>query len=367
MVAHTIIPFVGGHLAKRFAGDEPNTYELPPWAFLVMLVNFAVLMIPLTWIHYTLGSLLPALAMVEDPNPPAYEPLASNDDVETAGTAPSAQNKNTAPVLPGADGKPVTSSIRRTHRLLDSVGGFRARFRGLMPAIASAVCTSIVNGIFVSSGLPVYLRIGGLFASLALVQLNTAWVHIIMTAPSPLSFWRRLPPFRRTFEATCFPVFANWAASTLAILLPLGTAAMLGLQLWSPDKPDQIPRYHSSDSWKTLLVWLVSVGSQLFLVLPAQVGLIRVQASLLNPEEPTIIPFDTTFQGTVGSAVVDGKGYVTLRDAIKTFSRASWIRLLKLYVKTFFISLAAYFVVIIAFIVQMVLLSATAKPVDGKN
>ncbi|KAM7200049.1 ubiquitin carrier protein [Naviculisporaceae sp. PSN 640] len=354
MVAHTLIPFVGGHLAKRFY-EEPEKVEITPLMALATLANILFWIIPLIWLSYTLGSLIPALAMIEDPNPPAYEPLTTNDnDVETAGQA-----KN-GPGIPGDNGKPITSSIRATQNLLGNVGGWWGRFRGFWPAAVAGFASSIVNGIFVGAGAPPMLQLGAMVASLALVQLNTAWVHIIMTPPNPLPFWRRLPPLRRTFEATCFPVLVNWAAKTAAVVLPLATAAFLGLKIWDPKNPGDVPRYEAGDAGKTFIVWLVSFVAHWVLVLPCEVALVRVQASLLSPEEPTIIPFDTTFKGKVGPAVVDGKGYLTMRDALSSFSRADWLRFFKLYIKIFFISVAAVFAFLITMVLQALLFSAVS-------
>ena len=90
----------------------------------------------------------------------------------------------------------------------------------------------------------------------------------------------------------------------------------------------------------------------LLVVLPSEVALVRVQASLLSPEEQTIIPFDATFQGKVQAAVVDGKGFVSMRDALSTFSRASWVRLYKMYLKVFLISFVAFFAISICLVMD---------------
>ena len=67
---------------------------------------------------------------------------------------------------------------------------------------------------------------------------------------------------------------------------------------------------------------LVLVG---LFVVPAHVVLARIQASLLSPDEDTIIPFDKTFDGTVTEPAVAGKGYVNMRNALQTFPRASLV------------------------------------------
>lgn len=49
MVAHTIIPFVGGHLAKRFY-DEPEQVQVSPLMVLVSFANILIWLIPFTWV-----------------------------------------------------------------------------------------------------------------------------------------------------------------------------------------------------------------------------------------------------------------------------------------------------------------------------
>lgn len=55
------------------------------------------------------------------------------------------------------------------------------------------------------------------------------------------------------------------------------------------------------------------------------------------------MPFDRSFGGKVDPAIVGGKGFVTMRDALATFPVSSWIRLYKLYAKVIAVSFAAYF------------------------
>ncbi len=304
-------------------------------------------------IGYTFNQLYLTLAMVEDPNPPAYEPLSTDDGESTAtltGDGPAPE-----------PAKPITSSLRATSALLRSIGGWRGNFRGIWCAFSLAILSTIATAIFGAFTFP---WIGTLLASLLLVQLATAWTTIVISQPSPRSFLRRLPPLRKTFEATCFPVLINWLAQTVALGIPMLLTDLLKIQRWDPQQPNKVPAYNGHTSWKVLILLIVSVALQAFLVIPSKVVLTRVQASLLPPEEDAIIPFDRSFEGTVEPAIVGGKGFVTMKNAFKTFSRASWIRLYKLYVKIFLASMAIYAAF---FAVMLVIFIAVITTTPGKD
>ncbi len=206
--------------------------------------------------------------MVEDPQPPAYEPVALNDDAD-------------GPALP-TEPKAITSSLRDTNRLLFSVGGWRASFRGILCASALLTATMLVGGIFgIIPFVPSF--IGTLLASLALVQLHTTWVHIIISNPSPLPFWKRLPPFRKTLEATWVPVIAHWFSVTLLGWVPGALVYALGLPIWDPKEKNKVPHFEPSMAWKGGIIALVFLAVTVFLVVPAQVILVRVQGQPSAP------------------------------------------------------------------------------------
>ncbi len=298
------------------------------------------------------------LAIIENPNPPAYEALAPED----GGDAESATTLTADGPAPDRS-KPITSSLRATNRLLRSIGGWRSNFRGFWCDFALGFATVICRGIF---GAFTYPWIGTLLASLALVQLSTAWVTIAISQPSPRPFWRRLPPLRRTFEATCFPVLTQWLALTITAFIPLGIARLIRLDVWDPSNPSNPPTINGHSAWKGLIVFIVSMTLYVLLVIPSQVVLRRVQASLLPPDEDAIVSFDRSYDGTLEPALVGGKGFVTMKDAFRTFSRDSWIRLYKLYFKIFLATLALYTFVSVVFLIEFFSVAA-ATPQDGPN
>lgn len=178
--------------------------------------------------------------------------------------------------------------------------------------------------------------IATLLASLSLVQLSTVWVHVVISKQSPTRFWSRMPTFRRAFDATWRPTVLYWAVCELARWAPMLLSVVMDIPgFLDPMTQGEGEDVQPVDAWKALVVFLVTMAVGLFLVVPAHIILVRVQASLLPEDDDTIIPFDRTFEGRVEPAVVGGRGFATPADAWATFSRAAWKRLLFLYVKIF--------------------------------
>ncbi|KAH7328227.1 hypothetical protein B0I35DRAFT_416907 [Stachybotrys elegans] len=336
---------VGAALVKR--AMDPDTKvpvnETPAWLWLIILFN-CLLFIPLyTWLNYTVHNVWPVFAIIEDENPPEYEPVSLNEDGSADGPIP---------------GQPiaVSSSARSIHRLLMANGGFRANFRGLACFLVQAVLTVALVLVFVGALGTGGTSIATLLASLTLIQFSTAWVHIIITRPSDLHFWSRLPSFNHTFNATWKPVVLLWAATEVTRWLPRIFALIAGIDLPDlnsgfngPKNPESGIKVDPALRWAAPVMVVLSLLGVIFLTIPAQVILFRVQASLLPADAETIINFDRSFQGQVGPVITTGKGYATVSQAWSTFTRAAWRRLVALYCKIFLISaLVVIFVTIIA-------------------
>lgn len=282
--------------------------------------------------------MFPILAIVENPNPPSYEAVANDDDNEAATAAADADAADAA--APAAHPAAITSSLRRTYHVLYADGGWRSLFRGLVLAFVISVVVSVCTAVF--SALPfVPSVLGWLLASLALVQLHTAWVHtVICSGPAKSAFWHDLPPFRRTLEATGLPVCASWLAKVVTATVPYYLGRLMGLPTWDFRSPTTVPALDGHMVWKGTLVILFQFALALVLIVPTTVVLVRVQASLLPPDEHTVVPFDRSFGGAVEPLIVSGRGYTNMQDAYRTFSRASWRRLYVLYVKVYLAEIA---------------------------
>lgn len=229
--------------------------------------------------------------------------------------------------------RPVTSNLRSTYRLLRATRGFRGLWRGFDYALVHSIFAGLIMAAF--RALPsVFSLVGFAVASLLTVQLGVAWTHSVISEPSQrTSFWQRLPPFKLAFRATALPTLTVWLASGLTQQVPV---IIDGL---------------TKDSKYDAFGWLLALGLWVFLhvfiVTPATVVLVRVQASLLPEGDQAIVAFDRGL--TLHRA--SGKEYMTMQDAWNSFSRAAWIRLVKLCAKVWAVS--------VPIVLAMVLIAAS--------
>ncbi|KAI2471044.1 hypothetical protein F4781DRAFT_388553 [Annulohypoxylon bovei var. microspora] len=346
------------HAVYKRGEESMGNYEMPGWGLGLTFLDILVFLPLVLMVNYSLQHLFPTLAIVEDPSPPAYEPVSLNDDAQSFAddTAPLADE------AANSQARLITSSLRSTYRTLTAISGWRSLFRGLACYFAMSASTLFVYGILVSAFIP--SLIAAPLSAIALVQLYTAWTHIVISAPSPKTFWQRLPPFKKAFNATALPVTMYLFSAELASFVPKMLAYAMSMNLPNPKQPGVIPQGDKNDIWKGVIVLLVSLVLHIFLVIPTQVVLTRVQASLLPEEDDTIVPFDRSFQGKVEPAIVGGKGFVTVKDAWQSFSRASWVRLVKLYVKIFAAGLALGLLWVAVLVPEMLLILSNSKKVE---
>jgi hypothetical protein len=251
------------------------------------------------------------------------------------------------------------------NRAICAIGGWRSLFRGFAAWFFLRFFSLLVAGAFLAAGIP--LLIAAPLVAVTLVQPYAAWTHIVISAPSPKYFWQRLPPFKKAFQATALPVVLHILANELVTLLPAGLAMLLKMNTWNHDVPNKLPQPSRNDAWKGALVLLAALVVQVFLVVPTQVIVTRVQASFLPEEDDTIVPFDRSFGGKVEPALVGGKGYINMAGAWKSFSTASWVRLIKLYVKVFGLVVALAFLWVAILISEFIIVSNNSRKVGGKN
>lgn len=359
------IAALGGSLAKRYMEDGQNLEDrnisgrstssdiIGIIPIIIFILTAFAFLLPAIGVFYTLHSVFPTLAMVEDPNPPPEYTPVPLDPQESQCSVASGEFQ-----VVEADGKPITSSIRTTHRLLWR-DGWRNYHRGLVCAFLAAWLTGILAAFMtVYTFLPHF--VGSFIATLLLTQLSTAWVHIVMTPPSTRPWYCRTLPFRYVFKATALPLLAHWASSAVAIEIPRLLAIVLGL-------PDEMPdRYMDPLKGTYILaksapVVGLAILLYLFAVIPTQVILVRVQASLLPPTEDTIIPFDRLFKGKLDPAVLGGGSttFLTMRDALTTFGREGWKRLVNMYIKIIAINVAFQVLVFGTFLLEFFIFTIT--------
>ncbi|KAH8655988.1 hypothetical protein BGZ60DRAFT_385438 [Tricladium varicosporioides] len=356
-----------GHLARRGmevavkSNPEKHPYKLPIWGAVMLGGTVLAFLLVLSMVEYTFGRLVPTLVMIESPQDAiVFEPLPTDDPDTTI-------NKN--PELEAVKPKPITSSFRTTIQLLQSKGGFRARFRGISIFIVTQILLSwIANLVSIIPGIP--KPVGMIVASVALAQLLTAWTHIVISDPSPKTWFRRLPA-KSTWKKIAIPTAITALAEQVALYVPIYVGLASGLNI----DPEQAANLSSHEqkiiALKGFGIFVLALVLGFLLVIPSNVTLTRVQASLLSDTEETIVPFDRSFKGKVIPEIVGGSGVVGMLDAWKTFDWSARIRLIKAYAKVFCMqfALGALFTAVIFFQIFIIVGKDFKKIIehDGKN
>lgn len=225
---------------------------------------------------------------------------------------------------PEPPSEPITSSLGSTFSLLRSIGGFDSLFRGFSCFLANGVF-GFVLAIVLASFVPLVFAITGpILISLA---LNTTWTHIVISAPSDKYFWQRMPRFGLMLRATALPTLLSFAATMFTQKAPIVLARTLLAAQPNPGDPNH-----------AVLVLVLYFALSVFVAAPIHMNLTRVQASLLPEGEETIVPLDSAL--TLHRA--KGREYMSMLEALMTFPRSAWIRVLALYAKIFAITVLTH-------------------------
>lgn len=318
----------GVELAYQQAGKhEKLEIEIPTWApFLVAMTVASHLFIYLA-VSYAFGILVPILTMVESPSATAVvrsvqpytddespdAPLLSKEEKE------SQKSRFDEEVLIVAH-KPITSKLRTVMRhLREQTGSRRAHWRGFGGFIVYNIATFWAVG-FARAIIPfrlcshlVHIPVAG-----ALCLLSTAWVQQMIAMPGKNYF-------QRVSELAKSGAFCKLVLSVMAVEIVETAAFML---------PHQLAILFSITENEKVNVTMVSIGAVLavftllfsifFVVIPLNIGLIRLQASLLHEDTATVVPMDRT----LGEAEVKN-----IKTAWKSFSREGCRLLAKNYLK----------------------------------
>jgi hypothetical protein len=219
----------------------------------------------------------------------------------------------------------LTSSIRKTIRHLVSVGGFRARWRGLGCALIYNLVHSLtVNfmAMFLTAftGLPVVGRIlANIAANVLCARIHMVWTHTVVSEPSSLTWAQRLSQTdRNTWRALALPSYG----------LPVAMFLFVG-----PEITNEMDNEHLLARGAVSLLAFVMLN--VLILLPATVTRTRVEASFLPEDTNTIVPFDRTFNGAINMLSLDTRAArkSLFIEAWRSFDMASRIRLVKFYVK----------------------------------
>jgi len=352
-----------GMEAHAALDDKKVKIDVPGWVIMMLSITALAYLFISFSIEYTFGRVIPTLLMVESPQDITFEPIPTEDNDASMIKDPEQQS---APRQ-----RFITSSFRSSIQLLKSKGGFRARYRGLAIFIANAFAVQAVAGIL--SMIPIInLLPMGFTAVLAMVlcaQLTLGWTHIVISEASPKPWYRRVPTLKM-WKKVAVPTAFYAICEQVAVMLPLYLAISIGLTQ-DPNEVANLPdRKQKALIIKSLGIFVLGLVLAFLVVIPANVALTRLQASLLQDSDETIVPFDRSFGGKVVPEIVGGSGMIGMLDAWKTFEWASRMRLVKAYIKVFFMQMAVTFFFAMLFVMQILMIGGVHKiivPADGKN
>ncbi|KAI1095092.1 hypothetical protein F5B19DRAFT_366361 [Rostrohypoxylon terebratum] len=268
-------------------------------------------------VDYALCSCFPTLAVIEDDAPESYERVPNGDDVELEDseankTVEVDENLASRP-------KPITSGLRSTYQHVCSFPIQRPLLRGFRCWMVLRAATNITIALF--SAIPfVPMVVVWPIACMLTLPLYTTWIHIVITEPSSRPFWRRLPPPGLVYRAAtraALPYFVIRACEGYIV-----SAVAFILMGWKKET-------RTANPLNSVLAFIAAFALWAFVEVPTNAVLIRVQASLLPEGSRTIVPLHSSM--TLHRA--SGKEYLATSDAWRSFSKASWVRLYKMYAK----------------------------------
>jgi glycosyltransferase involved in cell wall biosynthesis len=263
----------------------------------------------------------------------------------------------------------ITKSLRTTVRHLYSVGGPFAMCRGMAVHISiNIVAFALATPLFVfwavrsfgeepedqetasSREMTLYSRLKevlgntafDIVAGLVFCSWLAAWVHIVITQHTLRIWYRRLPPFLHTFHATWRPLVL---LPLVNVLVRRTVVVLLKRSLGLYEGYESDAGTFTSRNMLLTLIWLVVQGMDLLIILPLEVAVVRIQASLLPEDEEPIIPFDRSF-GTNGSnglrpgLLAEARGPLSLKEAWQSLTWVEMRRLAKIFAKMLLVQAA---------------------------
>lgn len=375
MAAHQAI----AHVLRRSLSQTPTEGNAPqpqdlmailhdaltPGAATLLILTVLIFIAVLTAIRYTLLIVVATNAQVESPTH-SYVPLDNQ--------APKPFSDAGEPMIPNdpevilIQDQAITGSIRRTLKHLQARAGYLARFRGFWCAVCYAVLSQLLLqllGPALSYILPFTVAhlLTGTLISILLARWDMAWTHVVISDPSPLPWYRRVPTF-----ATWRKIWAPTAIAALTKQFAFVVPMVLWVAFGFNDVENAKAQSPVAAGWKVFTILLVALLTYVFIVIPSQVALTRCQASMLPEEDESIVPFDRSYGGKVVPAIVGGSGMLSYVDAWKSFDRPARIRLVKLYAKILAVDVGLHLAFMLVLTLQLMLvLKKTGKGVPDRE
>ena len=226
--------------------------------------------------------------------------------------------------------KPITSKIRTTLAHLKSESGKLSRWRGLKQAFVYNVLGGLMLS-FMHALLPFGIggrMLGKILTTIALSPVHAALTHKIIAKDSAQRSKTLSAPFKTIKYLWAPNAFAAAAEECMLVLFRLNHIAVrtgdAGIPVWA----------------KVGIITTAAIFYFLFVVIPAQIGLTRVEAAFLPEDEDTIVPFDRTFGGKTFTTELGGYERLMAKTAVKSADWEVVRRVLKLYAKITIITVA---------------------------
>lgn len=306
-------------------------------------------------VQYTLRHVVSTLCIIETPATAVTITVADADDDEARVDLSDKEAEAQAflggalPKMTVVNTKPITSKIRSTIKHITSQAGWTARFRGmvfgLVYVMTVGATSSVLNLVVPHIVLPVRLILNSILVAIITAPVHMIWTHATIAMPGK-SFGLRYQAIKGSYKQLWLPAMV-YEAVQLLVFFQAGCSG----QLVQRDLA-RVSNTELANSARTLAGFRIAgvigalVTVALFVVLPAKVQLVRVEASMLPEDDDTIVPFDRTFDGKVVPKILGGSGAVGFMEAWRSFNKEARLRLIKLYVKIFMISTAIFFVAV---------------------
>lgn len=302
-------------------------------------------------ISYTYGDVIATLAMIETSTNDTNGMNTAQRPVVVADSKDQIQDQTRDTELQRPRQVAITSKLRTAIKHLRQVAGPLSPFRGFHIAIIYHALHNLVLNFAVSPQSASLIRaLISILVTVVLHRIHMVWTHTVISMPANKSWWKRILPFK--LSKTIILPTAIWAAAQqICLYFPRTLFAATYQNIHQPrlqdSGPSTVQKVALIQSIAILAIFIITI---FLIVIPAEVSLKRVEASLLPETDQTIVPFDRSFAGKAQPNALGGPALISVLDAWRTFGKEGRIRLVKLYGKVFAIqvALAILFTMIIA-------------------
>ncbi|KAH6949720.1 hypothetical protein BKA56DRAFT_738839 [Ilyonectria sp. MPI-CAGE-AT-0026] len=281
--------------------DQNEVEPIPTWIALLLCGTLYLIVAVSISVSYTLGHVVNTLTMIEV----SAKAIAVDNPLRG-----SEGDRNAKRLLVSAatlrTPKPITAHIQTTIQHLRAAAGFWSRWRGWRFAIIYSVVAKaiqiVVNPVLGHAQTPcepygffpfVAVVLTAILTSVVVAPLHMAWTHATIAIPSKKGLRARLPSGRQ-WKLLLVPT------AVLAATEVLGQQFMLFCQLVfsgsiTVGSRQEVVIFGA----KTVSFIAAAMAYSLFISLPAEVTLARIEAAMLPGDEYAIVPFDHSLDGRV--------------------------------------------------------------------